>query len=129
MKKFLISGIVLALTLSGCGGASRGSFDYDSTTGSYAAGQQSGYLLLTLNPNKNYSKAWVEQQSGKITYSPNSISMAHQPAFTICSEAAQTAYPEWSTSKHDEYIDYLAGCLTALGWTEDDHSLQDIAAS
>jgi len=115
--------------LSGCS-QSRGDLEYDSSTGSYSAGAQSGNLLLSLNPDKNYSKAWVEKTYGKIEYNQDpgviEASFVMQPAFDVCSPAAQLAYPDWSTGEHDQYMDYLAGCLEALGWTTQDHDLIDI---
>jgi hypothetical protein len=131
MRHVRFSTLVLAtiLVLTGCSEA-RGQSEFDSTSGSYAAGAQSGNLLLSLNPNKNYSKAWVEKTYGKIKYNkdPGVIesSFVMQPAFNVCSPAAQLAYPDWSTGEHDQYIDYLAGCLEALGWTTEDHKLIDI---
>jgi hypothetical protein len=127
--RFLILVLITVLALSGCS-QSRGDLEYDSSTGSYSAGAQSGNLLLSLNPDKNYSKAWVEKTYGKIEYyeDPGVIeaSFVMQPAFDVCSPAAQLAYPDWSTGEHDQYMDYLAGCLEALGWTAQDHDLIDI---
>ena len=127
--RFLILVLITVLALSGCS-QSRGDLEYDSSTGSYSAGAQSGNLLLSLNPDKNYSKAWVEKTYGKIEYNQDpgviEASFVMQPAFDVCSPAAQLAYPDWSTGEHDQYMDYLAGCLEALGWTTQDHDLIDI---
>jgi hypothetical protein len=127
--RFLSLVLITVLALSGCS-KSRGDSEYDSSTGSYSAGAQSGNLLLSLNPDKNYSKAWVEKTYGKIEYNTDpgviEASFVMQPAFDVCSPAAQLAYPDWSTGEHDQYIDYLAGCLEALGWTTQDHDLIDI---
>jgi hypothetical protein len=134
MRNIRILSVVLVaiLALTGCS-QSRGELEYDSTTGAYLAGAQSGNLLLSLNPDKNYSKAWVEKTYGKIEYNtdPGVIesSFVMQPAFDVCSPAAQIAYPDWSTGEHDQYIDYLAGCLEALGWTTQDHDLIDISSN
>ena len=127
--RFLSLVLITLLALSGCS-QPREYLRYDSSTGSYSAGAQSGNLLLSLNPDKNYSKAWVEKTYGKIEYNQDpGVSVASfvmQPAFDVCSQAAQLSYPDWSTGEHDQYSDYLAGCLEALGWTTQDHHLIDI---
>ena len=76
--------------------------------------------------NSNLSKAWYEKQFGKITYSPGVINFANQNAFDECSQISLSIYPEYATSESNQYIDYLAGCLNTLGWTQEDHHLSDI---
>lgn len=118
--------IFISLLLNGCGSGARASLEYDSTTRAYAAGANTGDTLLALNPDKPYSKAWVEKQWGKITYEENKISFNSQEAFNICSQTSQVSYPKYIEEQNEEYMDYLAGCMNALGWSRDDHGLTDI---
>ena len=120
--------LILILTLTGCA-QSRVAGEYDSSTNEYAAGFNAGSTLLTLNPNNAYSKVWYENQFGKISYAEGLLHMEDREAFNYCSEMGQTAFPDWGSDKHNQYTDYLAGCLNSLGWTEADHSLVDINSS